>query len=123
ETTAELSLAVTPQVANDGAIDLIVELSKEQFGTSPAAGAPPDKTKRQVKTNVLVENGSTIVLGGLYSYSKLESHSGVPYLKDVPIVGWLFRTPYNPQVSKTELVIFITPRVINQERAGLTSSL
>ncbi|MFG1482231.1 type IV pilus secretin PilQ [Halobacteriovorax sp. HFRX-2_2] len=123
ETTAELSLAVTPQVANDGAIDLIVELSKEQFGTAPAAGAPPDKTKRQVKTNVLVENGSTIVLGGLYSYSKLESHSGVPYLKDVPIVGWLFRTPYNPQVSKTELVIFITPRVINQERAGLTSSL
>ena len=123
ETQAELSLAVTPQVSNDGAIDLTVELSKEQFGTAPAAGAPPDKAKREVKTNVLVENGSTIVLGGLYSYEKLETHSGVPYLKDMPIVGWLFRTPYNPQVSKTELVIFMTPRVINQDRAGLTSSL
>ncbi|WP_412473998.1 type IV pilus secretin PilQ [Halobacteriovorax sp. YZS-1-1] len=123
ETTAELSLAVTPQVSNDGAIDLTVELSKEQFGTAPAAGAPPDKAKREVKTNVLVENGSTIVLGGLYSYTKIETHSGVPYLKDMPIVGWLFRTPYNPQISKTELVIFMTPRVINQDRAGLTSSL
>ncbi|AYF43176.1 type IV pilus secretin PilQ [Halobacteriovorax sp. BALOs_7] len=123
ETSVELSLAVTPQVSNDGAIDLTVELSKEQFGTAPAAGAPPDKAKREVKTNVLVENGSTIVLGGLYSYSKLETHSGVPYLKDMPIVGWLFRTPYNPQVSKTELVIFMTPRIINQDRAGLTSSL
>ncbi len=123
ETSAVLSLAVTPQVSNDGAIDLTVELSKEQFGVVPAPGAPPNKTKREVKTNVLVENGSTIVLGGLYSYSKLESHSGVPYLKDIPIVGWLFRTPYNPVISKTELVIFITPRVINQERAGLTTSL
>lgn len=123
ETSAVLSLAVTPQISNDGAIDLIVELSKEQFGTAPSAGAPPNKTKREVKTNVLVENGSTIVLGGLYNYSKIETHSGVPYLKDIPIVGWLFRTPYNPSISKTELVIFITPRVINQERAGITSSL
>jgi type IV pilus assembly protein PilQ len=48
-----------------------------------------------------------------------ESHSGVPYLKDIPIVGWLFRSNYNPTIDKKELMIFLSPRIINQEEAGL----
>lgn len=121
DVTAALDLAVTPLVTNDGAIDLQIELKKEQFGTRPSPDAPPNRASRQINTNVLVDNGSTIVLGGLYNYEKRESHSGVPFLKDIPLVGWLFRTPYNPETSKQELVIFITPRIVNQEKAGLTS--
>lgn len=119
EITAELSLAVTPQVTNEGAISLEIELNKEQFGSRPSEAAPPDKQGRGIQTNVLVDNGSTIVLGGVYNYTETQSHSGVPFLKDIPLVGWLFRTPYNPATSKNELVIFLTPRVINQEEAGL----
>ncbi|EQC49782.1 bacterial type II and III secretion system domain protein, partial [Bacteriovorax sp. DB6_IX] len=78
---------------------------------------------RSINTSVLVENGSTIVLGGLYNYEKRESHSGVPFLKDVPLIGWLFRTPYNPSTTKQELVIFITPRIVNQEKSGLVNSI
>lgn len=119
EITAELSLQVTPQVTNEGSISLDIELAKEQFGSRPSAAAPPDKQGRGIQTNVLVDNGSTIVLGGIYNFEQRESHSGVPFLKDIPLIGWLFRTPYNPSTQKNELVIFITPRVINQEEAGL----
>ncbi len=120
---AKLDLIVTPLVTNDGAIDLVIELVKEQFGNRPSADAPPNIQKRKISTSVLVDNGSTIVLGGLYNFEKRESHSGVPFLKDIPLVGWLFRTPHNPQTTKQELVIFITPRIVNQEKAGLVNSI
>lgn len=120
EITAELKLKVTPQVTNEGSIALSIDLKREIFTQSPSPGSPPDKTERAVKTNVLVENGSTVVLGGLYQYNKQENHSGVPFLKDLPLVGWLFRTAFNPKTTKEELVIFLTPRIINQESAGLS---
>lgn len=119
EAEASLSLEVTPQVTNEGSISLELDLLKQQFGTRPSASAPPDKQERRVSTNVLVDNGSTIVIGGVYNYEKRESHSGVPFLKDIPLVGWLFRTPYAPEVIKQELLIFLTPRIVNQEEAGI----
>lgn len=122
EAKASLSLKVTPQVTNEGSIILDVQLEKEQFGQRPAALAPPNKQGREVKTSVLVENGSTVVIGGVYSYNIKENHSGIPFLKDLPLLGWLFRTQYNPESSKNEMVIFLTPRIINQEEAGLVQS-
>jgi type IV pilus assembly protein PilQ len=122
EAEASLVLEVTPQVTNEGSISLELDLMKQQFGTRPAAAAPPDKQERRVKTNVLVDNGSTIVIGGVYNYEKRESHSGVPFLKDIPLVGWLFRTPYSPETIKQELLIFLTPRIVNQEEAGITDN-
>jgi len=121
ETDAKLKLEVTPQVTNEGSISMEIAVSKEQFGDRPSADAPPNKAKRNVSTNVLVENGSTIVIGGIYNYEKTETHSGVPFLKDIPLIGWLFRTPYNPLVKKNEMIIFLTPRIINQEEAGLAA--
>jgi type IV pilus assembly protein PilQ len=118
--SAELKLEVTPQVTNEGSISLEISLTKEQFIARPLPGAPPDKQSRSIETNVLIDNGATIVLGGVYNFETSESHSGVPFLKDIPLVGWLFRTPYNPTIRKNELVIFMTPRIINQEEAGLS---
>lgn len=120
EIAAEVSLKVTPQVTNEGSIALEIDLKREVFGQRPQPEAPPNITKREVKTNVLVENGSTVVLGGLYQYTKQEGHSGIPFLKDLPLVGWLFRSAYNPATTKEELIIFLTPRIINQESAGLS---
>lgn len=119
EVSADLSLDVTPQVTNEGSIALEISLAKSQFGTRPSPDAPPNKQTRKVQTNVLVDNGSTIVLGGIYSYTKNEAHSGIPFLKDIPLIGWLFRTPYAPSTTKNEMIIFLTPRIINQEEAGL----
>lgn len=116
---ADLVLDVTPQVTNEGSIALEIQIEKSQFGSRPTPESPPDVQSRQVNTNVLVDNGSTVVLGGIYSYQKNETQSGVPFLKDIPLIGWLFRTPYAPTSSKNELIIFLTPRIINQEEAGL----
>ncbi len=118
---ATLSLSVTPQVTNEGAINLEVNLTSGAFGDQPDNSIPPPTTTRAINTNVLVDNGSTVVLGGLYKTTHNESHRGVPYLKDLPLVGWLFRTPHNPTSSRSELLVFLTPRIINQEEAGMVN--
>jgi type IV pilus assembly protein PilQ len=118
--TADLQLNVTPQVTNDGAISMQITLAKSAFGTRPTADAPPNQTRRNINTNVLVDNGSTVVIGGVYQNSTLETVSGIPFLKDIPLIGWLFRTPYAPESSKNELIVFITPRIMNQEEAGFS---
>jgi type IV pilus assembly protein PilQ len=116
---AKLKLEVTPQVTNEGSISLEVQVLKDSLDAPFAANAPRPETKRKIATQVLVDNGATVVLGGIYTYSNTESHSGVPFLKDIPLLGWLFRTKYNPSTEKKELIIFLTPRIINQEEAGL----
>jgi len=116
---AQLALTVTPQITNEGSISLNVQIVKEDFAERVSEQLPPNKTSNEVTTNVLVDNGSTIVIGGVYEYIKRETISGIPYLKDIPILGWLFRNQYNPSTNKREIIIFITPRIINQEEAGL----
>ena len=118
--SADLNLTVTPQVTNDGAVSMQIAMSKSAFGTRPSAGAPPDMTTRNVNTTVLVDNGSTVVIGGLYQTSTLEVQSGVPFLKDLPLIGWLFKTPYAPDTEKNELIIFMTPRILNQNESGIS---
>jgi type IV pilus assembly protein PilQ len=117
--SSRLELAVTPQVTNEGSISLDVQVKKDSLTPVVQTGAPQDEIKRVVKTQVLVDNGATVVIGGIYSYQQSENHSGIPFLKDIPLVGWLFRTKYNPATIKKELIIFLTPRIINQEEAGL----
>lgn len=117
--SADLNLSVTPQVTNDGAISMQISLSKSAFGVRPTSDSPPNTTNRRITTNVLVDNGSTVVIGGLYQTSTLETVSGIPFLKDLPLVGWLFRTPYAPDTTKNELIIFMTPRIMNQDESGM----
>ena len=118
--SADLTLTVTPQVTNDGAISMQINLSKSSFGVRPSADAPPNMNRRNITTNVLVDNGSTVVIGGLYQTDTLDTISGIPYLKDLPLLGWLFRTPKSNLTTKNELIIFMTPRIINQEQAGMS---
>lgn len=118
--SADLTLKVTPQVTNDGSVIMDIDLKKSAFGSRPTSDSPPDQTSRNIKTKVLVDNGSTIVIGGLYQTSTLETVSGIPFLKDLPLLGWLFRTPHAPDTTKNELIIFMTPRVMNQEAMGLS---
>ncbi|MAX65484.1 MAG: hypothetical protein CME66_00960 [Halobacteriovoraceae bacterium] len=117
---ATINLTVTPKVTNEGAIAMDVNITKEGFGI-PDAGELPPTTSRNVKTSVLVENGSTVVIGGIYLTEDKTVESGVPFLKDLPLIGWLFRSVYNPTKTRNELVIFLTPRIVNQEAAGLVN--
>ena len=118
---ATISLNVTPKVTNEGSIALAVAITKQGFGGQEVVGELPSTTDRTVNTNVLVENGSTVVIGGIYQTEDFKVESGVPFLKDLPLVGWLFKNAYNPSKSRNELIIFLTPRIINQEEAGLVN--
>ncbi len=116
---AALELEVTPQITAEGSISLAINVKKEDFAERESTQLPPNKTGNEIQTNVLVDNGATIVIGGVYEYTKNETISGIPYLKDIPLLGWLFRNQYQPSTSKREVIIFITPRIINQEEAGI----
>lgn len=119
--SADISLEVTPKVTNEGSILMKVSLSKSGFGTPEITGELPPTTARRIDTNVLVENGSTIVIGGLYQTEDSTLEQGIPFLKDLPLIGWLFRNAYNPVKERNELIVFLTPRIINQEEAGLVN--
>ena len=116
--SADLTLTVTPQVTNDGAISMQIALLKSSFGTRPSADAPPNMNRRNINTSVLVDNGSTVVIGGLYQVDTLDTAGGIPFLRNLPLIGWLFSQPNANVTQKNELIIFMTPRIINQEQAG-----
>lgn len=118
---AQISLDVTPKVTNDGSISMEVRIQKDGFTPPQTQDEQPGTSSKQITTNVLVDNGATVVIGGLYQTDTNEVINGVPFLKDLPIIGWLFRNAYSPNRTRSELVVFLTPRVVNQEEAGLVS--
>ena len=95
-----MSLDVTPRVTNDGSINMKVSISKGSFDPQIDPTQPPNQKNNSMDTNVLVDNGSTIVVGGIHTTNTQEVESGIPFLKDLPLVGWLFRSAYNPSSTK-----------------------
>lgn len=106
---AVLSLEVTPQITPDDRIIMDLKVNKDSVGEI-FAGVPSVDT-REIQTQVLVENGETIVLGGVYEQELIESVSKTPFLGDIPYIGALFKRTIR-QDEKTELLIFITPKLI-----------
>ena len=105
---ATLSLNVTPQITPDGTIILTVDVHKDSRGEETRFG--PAINTKQVKTTVLVDNGGTVVLGGIYTQEERADVTKVPFLGDIPLFGNLFKSTGKTN-NKTELLIFITPRV------------
>ncbi|WP_442763154.1 type IV pilus secretin PilQ [Malikia spinosa] len=107
---ASLRLVVTPQITPDGGIILNVEVSKDTPGVLVPGGIAIN-TKR-VKTNVLVENGGTVVIGGIFTSREQEDINKVPLLGDIPFAGNLFKSR-TISTEKTELLVFLTPRTLS----------
>ena len=106
---ANLKLEVTPQITPDGNVILDVDVNKDSVGVETRAGFAIDT--KHVKTQVLVENGGTVVLGGIFQQTQRSSDTKVPVLGDIPVVGHLFKSTGTTN-DKTELLIFITPKVV-----------
>jgi len=113
---ANLRLEVTPQITPDGNVVLDVEVSKDSKGEETRAGFAINT--QHVKTKVMVENGGTVVLGGIYQQTDRNNVTKVPLLGDVPLLGYLFKTSAR-ESSKTELLVFITPKIVNENVAGV----
>jgi type IV pilus assembly protein PilQ len=105
-------LTVTPQVSSDGFVLMNIDVKSSSLGTRSDGAAIPDELSRQAISNVLVRDGETIVIGGIMKDSSQDAEEGVPYLKDIPILGWLFKN-IRWQKDFEELVVFITPRIIS----------
>ena len=111
---ASLSLEVTPQITPEGNVILDLEVNKDSRGSLTAAG--PAINTKQIKTQVLVENGGTVVIGGIFTQDERTDVSKVPLLGDLPILGYLFQTR-TKSITKTELLVFITPKIVADRSA------
>lgn len=107
---ASLKLEVTPQITPEGGIILDVEVNKDSPGEI-LLGARAINTKR-VQTQVLIESGGTVVIGGIFESNENDAETKVPYLGDVPMLGNLFKSR-NKSNNRSELLVFITPKVIS----------
>lgn len=107
---AVLSLKVTPQITPDSKIMMDLQINQDTPSAQTFNGVPSILTK-EIQTNVLVNNGQTIVLGGIYKQDKNNAINRVPFLGELPVVGALFRNT-STSIKNEELLIFITPRII-----------
>jgi type IV pilus assembly protein PilQ len=112
---ANLKLEVTPQITPEGSVMLDVDVNKDSVGQATAAGFAIDT--KHVKTQVLVENGGTVVIGGIFEQIDRTDVTKVPFLGDVPVLGNLFKTTTKSS-QRTELLIFLTPKVVTERTTG-----
>ncbi len=105
EVTAQLSLEVTPTVSYNNFVTMEVTVKDEQE-------AFRGKTGKDLATKLMIKSGETIVIGGIYTEQLAEEESGIPYLRNVPLLGWLFKAKLETR-DRTELLIFLTPTVVS----------
>ncbi|HZE61522.1 MAG TPA: type IV pilus secretin PilQ, partial [Burkholderiales bacterium] len=108
---ASLALKVKPQITPDGNISMSLDVNKDAPGAATPGGVAINT--KHVKTEVLVENGGTVVIGGIYEQNDRTDITKVPLLGDLPLIGWMFKTS-SVSTGKTELLVFITPRIVNE---------
>ncbi|MCF8110221.1 MAG: type IV pilus secretin PilQ [Desulfobacteraceae bacterium] len=113
----DLTLEVTPHVTPDKRIALQIYVTKNDVAEQTAQA--PALSTNEAETELLVNDGSTIVIGGIKKDTIHERVSGFPVLKDIPMLGWLFKRKFDER-EKSELVIFITPRIVQLDQRGLT---
>jgi type IV pilus assembly protein PilQ len=107
---ATLKLDVTPQITPDDRVSLDVDITKDNFADAEAGLL----NVKQIKTQVLLDNGETVVIGGIYEQDKSNTITKVPFLGDIPLIGWLFKSKSQVD-NKTELLIFLTPRILSEK--------
>lgn len=115
-----LNLTVKPQITNDASVILDVDMTRQFPGevVDPDSGARPING-RSAKTKVIVRNGQTAVIGGIYQSDSSMAETRVPGLANIPVLGWLFKNQRTSN-NKNELLIFLTPRIVGQADSGLS---
>jgi type IV pilus assembly protein PilQ len=108
---ANLSLEVTPQITNDGTILMDIHVEKSDANFAQQVAGTPTITQKLIETQVLVKDGGTAIMGGVYKNTNSTSTTGVPFLSKLPLIGFLFRNK-NDQDQNDELLVFITPRIL-----------
>ena len=118
---ANLQLEVTPHVTQDGSVMMEIHASKNEpdFSRTGAQG-DPTISKKEAETNVLVKDGDTTVIGGIYTRNTAVTYNEIPFLGKIPVLGWLFKHKHEED-TRAELLIFITPRIVNRQQMSVAS--
>ncbi len=111
EVTASSELTISPHISSDNYLRLEITQQVSNFGTRPSPDAPPDSTKRKIETNVTLPDTYTVVLGGIIQEEERTSVSKVPFLGDIPIIGFFFRQTSDTS-SPSHLFLFVTPHIL-----------
>ena len=112
----DLKLEVTPLVTPDDRINMQLFVSNNEIGAE--INNAQSFTTKEANTELLVNDGETVVIGGIRKTTKTNTVSGVPFFKDLPALGWLFKSK-NVQDNKEELLIFITPKIVKLQQRNI----
>ncbi len=113
-----ITLVVTPQVSSDGFVLMNIYAKSSLPDFTRAVDGIPSEVSREANSNVLVRNGDTVVLGGIYRHQSQDNEDGLPYLSKVPAIGWLFKRTLESKHHE-ELLVFLTPKVVETGTAAL----
>ena len=116
---AMITLKVTPHISPDDYVLLEVYAAKKEVDFARTVEGNPTITSRQSKTSVLVKDGATVVMGGLFKQQSVESQEGLPVLSKIPYLGWLFKTRQTRNDNE-DLLFFITPRIVRERHEPRT---
>src|SRR5213079_1862031 len=106
-----ITLVVTPQVSSDGFVLMNIYAKSSLPDFTRAVDGIPSEISREANSNVLIRNGDTVVLGGIYRHTGDDREDGLPYLSKVPAIGWLFKRTLEASHHE-ELLVFLTPKVV-----------
>ena len=107
----DLVLEVTPRIAFDGSINMEIFVTRNSIGAERKSLGDPSISSREVRTEIVVKDGETAVIGGIIEEEITDIISKIPFLGDIPVIGWLFKSKQKI-IRKKELLIFITPQVL-----------
>jgi type IV pilus assembly protein PilQ len=115
---AQLMLSVKPHVTNEGTISMVISITRNEpdFVNTGARGDPSIQ-KKEAKTTMLVRDGDTAVIGGIYTRNTGLAFTRVPFFSDIPVLGWFFRNRKEND-NRSEFLVFITPRIVNRSRVA-----
>jgi type IV pilus secretin PilQ/predicted competence protein len=115
-------LVVTPQVSSDGFVllDMFAKSSTADFAQQ--VDQIPTEVSREANSHILIKDGQTVVLGGIYRDNTSDTITGIPFLKDIPAIGWFFRTD-SVKKTREDLIVFLTPRIMGGVKPGMPSAV
>ena len=118
-----ITLVVTPQISADGYVlmNIFAKSSQPDFTAGRSVDGIPNEISREANSNVLVPNSQTVVLGGIFRNTADDRETGIPYLRSIPALGWLFKRNLRTN-HREELLVFITPKIVANGTATLPSA-
>ena len=114
-TDAKISLDISPHISSDNYLRLHIHQTVQSFRGQTSSDLPPPRTSREIETDIVIPDGYTVVMGGLINEGAQETDEGIPWLRDIPLLGWMFGNNRN-SASSTSLFLFVTPHIL---RSGI----